>query len=375
MSGPCGPPGFARGSAAPRTPETFTAAPGRGATNIVEIGISRTDRVYAWYDNGQMSAGTTRDLDSVIGLRDFQTPGFCAFGSVVHEIGHAVGLWHEHSRCDRDWNVIINLGNVRPGDEHNFDRECDNARDLAAYDIGSIMHYGSFAFSKDNMSPTITRLDGTTFTANRTRLSANDIRAVRELHGYTPADGQTVGTIVGVGIAADDDVYVWHSDGTITVGRSYDHDDVQGSRGFSPASGKSINQIIAIDISASDRVYTWYSDGTVSEGTSTDLDSVRAPRAFSLPAGKTTADIVGIAIDPWDRVYYFYRDNTASTGSSTNATSLSPGYSYSVATGKNSGMIVEMAIAKSNANFYAWYNDSTLSAGYSHDLDAVRSAW
>lgn len=60
---------------------------------------------------------------------------------IVHELGHLIGLWHEHSRYDRHAHVSIALDNVRSVHRYNFDK-LPGMRLMAPYDLSSIMHYG-----------------------------------------------------------------------------------------------------------------------------------------------------------------------------------------------------------------------------------------
>ena len=65
---------------------------------------------------------------------------------MVHELGHALGFWHEQSREDRDTYVTIETQRIEPGQGHNFDRH-DEADVYGPYDFDSVMHYGQCAFS------------------------------------------------------------------------------------------------------------------------------------------------------------------------------------------------------------------------------------
>ncbi|XP_032664732.1 tolloid-like protein 2 isoform X2 [Odontomachus brunneus] len=79
------------------------------------------------------------------------------FGIVVHELGHVVGFWHEHTRPDRDRHVQIIRDNIMSGQEYNFNKLTEeevNSLGLP-YDYDSIMHYAKNTFSKGTYLDTI----------------------------------------------------------------------------------------------------------------------------------------------------------------------------------------------------------------------------
>ncbi len=65
---------------------------------------------------------------------------------IAHEIGHALGLKHEHQRPDRDSFVNILTSNITPGREGNFTIAAGGVT-YTAYDFASAMHYGRTAFA------------------------------------------------------------------------------------------------------------------------------------------------------------------------------------------------------------------------------------
>lgn len=105
----------------------------------------------------------------------------CTIMNTVHEIGHALGLWHEQSRADRDAFVHIAWENIEEDHKFNFNQHLSDGIDFGEYDYQSIMHYGAYAFSKNGEKTIISLVDGVEI-GQRNQLSPKDIAALEHMY-------------------------------------------------------------------------------------------------------------------------------------------------------------------------------------------------
>ena len=131
--------------------------------------------------------------------------GSCAdmsrVGSIMHELGHLLGLMHTHMRPDRDEFIKLKYGNIISKYSHDFEvspYEFIGANGLySLYDYGSIMHYSptqamNAALYDPKSNPgtfsLLKPLTAGVSVGQRRQLSTSDIQAINMLYSCETND-------------------------------------------------------------------------------------------------------------------------------------------------------------------------------------------
>jgi hypothetical protein len=118
-------------------------------------------------------------------------------GATIHEIGHALGLLHEHTRPDRDKFIKVLFGQVKDDASRMQFNTINGLRTqtLGKYDFNSIMHYPRDAFGIQQglgLATTMVNADGTPLDPHvgdlgpNGHLSPKDIGALAIMYGSKP---------------------------------------------------------------------------------------------------------------------------------------------------------------------------------------------
>ncbi len=153
----------------------------------------------------------------------------CTAGTLLHEMGHVIGLWHEQSRIDRSSYITVNYSNVIKGSWGNFLITPDNHENLSLFDYASLMEYPAFSFSR-NGGPVIESIpagiplgSAEGMPIGTADYSAADKEGILRLYGVAPTVVTVTSNPVGLQVVVDGAVvttphsYPWALNSTHTL--------------------------------------------------------------------------------------------------------------------------------------------------------------
>jgi hypothetical protein len=103
----------------------------------------------------------------------------------AHEMMHALGIFHEQSRPDRDQYISINYNNVDRAMAFNFDKQRHDEVVLhRKFDFKSIMLYDPYIFSNNGRPTMVSKVAGQPMLRPHQKpvISEGDVQVIRELY-------------------------------------------------------------------------------------------------------------------------------------------------------------------------------------------------
>jgi hypothetical protein len=167
---------------------------------------SQTDYVNFYFDPNNFSGECEAIVGRAGGEQTVGGSGSCTVATILHEMGHTIGLWHEQSRPDRNTYVSVNYGNLIKGSISNFNQIYDNAQTFGTlFDYASIMEYPAFSFSR-NGGPAIESIPAGIPLSNQTGYTATDVDGIERFYGNAPTSVTIASNPPGLSVIVDGSV-------------------------------------------------------------------------------------------------------------------------------------------------------------------------
>jgi hypothetical protein len=126
---------------------------------------------------------------------------------IKHELGHVVGLHHEHKRSDRTSSIQVRTGNIVDSSNCRYQFSvCSDCRKVGSYNKTSVMHYRTSELSDCRTGPVLLNLNDS-WIDHYWQLNSKDLSAIATMYGSSaaslPGDGlPDGGSLIAGGLCA-----------------------------------------------------------------------------------------------------------------------------------------------------------------------------